>query len=169
MKNLIVIASFFLAFSLSAQDSAVSALDTINIKTARLIGLTALLPDVDGMGIYASKKNEIINISKLNTNLATGIGRIAFASVAGLNVWENDGAGIQLSIGSRGIDPNRTSNFNTRQNFYNISADQLEKTRHARSQLEIDKLFSGAHIPIRDVELGKQHDGTRLQSFALLL
>ena len=125
MKNLIVIASFFLAFSLSAQDSAVSALDTINIKTARLIGLTALLPDVDGMGIYASKKNEIINISKLNTNLATGIGRIAFASVAGLNVWENDGAGIQLSIGSRGLDPNRTSNFNTRQNFYDISADPL--------------------------------------------
>ena len=47
-----------------------------------------------------------------------------------------------------------------------ISADQLEKTRHARSQLEIDKLFSDAHIPIRDVGLGKQHDGTRLQSFA---
>jgi LysR family cys regulon transcriptional activator len=47
-----------------------------------------------------------------------------------------------------------------------ISADQLEKTRHARSQIEIDKLFSDAHIPIRDVDLGKQQEGTRLQSFA---
>ena len=31
----------------------------------------------------------------------------------------------QLSIGARGLDPNRTSNFNTRQNGYDISADAL--------------------------------------------
>ena len=30
-----------------------------------------------------------------------------------------------------------------------ISADQLEKTRHARSQDDIDKLFNGAELPIR--------------------
>jgi Fe(3+) dicitrate transport protein len=33
--------------------------------------------------------------------------------------------GLQLSIGGRGLDPNRTSNFNTRQNGYDISADVL--------------------------------------------
>jgi Fe(3+) dicitrate transport protein len=32
---------------------------------------------------------------------------------------------LQLSIGGRGLDPNRTSNFNTRQNGYDISADVL--------------------------------------------
>ena len=42
-----------------------------------------------------------------------------------LNVWESDGAGIQLGIGARGLSPNRTSNFNTRQNGYDISADAL--------------------------------------------
>lgn len=47
-----------------------------------------------------------------------------------------------------------------------ISADQLEKTRHARTQVEIDKLFSDAHIPIRDVELNTEQGGTRLQSIA---
>jgi len=73
-----------------------------------------------------TKKNEIIKCKKsLIQTSATGIGRIAFASIPGLNIWENDGAGIQLSIGSRGLDPNRTSNFNTRQNYYDISADPL--------------------------------------------
>ena len=31
-----------------------------------------------------------------------------------------------------------------------ITADQLEKTRHARTQDDIDKLFSGAKLPVRD-------------------
>jgi LysR family cys regulon transcriptional activator len=30
-----------------------------------------------------------------------------------------------------------------------ITADQLEKTRHVRSQADIDKLFSGARLPLR--------------------
>ncbi|MFC7670651.1 hypothetical protein ACFQT0_27180 [Hymenobacter humi] len=45
--------------------------------------------------------------------------------MAGLNIWENDQGGLQLSIGGRGLDPNRTSNFNVRQNNYDISADAL--------------------------------------------
>ena len=43
----------------------------------------------------------------------------------GLNIFQNDDAGLQLNIGGRGLDPNRTSNFNTRQNGYDISADVL--------------------------------------------
>ena len=30
-----------------------------------------------------------------------------------------------------------------------ISSDQLEKTRHVRSQADIDKLFKGARLPVR--------------------
>ena len=47
------------------------------------------------------------------------------AQISGLNIYQNDDAGIQLNIGGRGLDPNRTSNFNTRQNGYDISADVL--------------------------------------------
>ena len=124
------IIGFILSIALSASvyaqmDTNFNRLDTVNIKSLKLRKLNDMLSDIDGMGIYASKKNEVINIKKLNSNLATGIGRIAFASIPGLNIWENDGAGIQLSIGSRGLDPNRTSNFNTRQNYYDISADPL--------------------------------------------
>ncbi len=47
-----------------------------------------------------------------------------------------------------------------------ITADQLEKTRHVRSQLEIDKLFTDAHIPTRNSEMISKTSGTRLQSIA---
>jgi Fe(3+) dicitrate transport protein len=47
------------------------------------------------------------------------------AKVAGLNIWESDGAGLQLGIGARGLSPNRSSHFNLRQNGYDIAADAL--------------------------------------------
>ncbi len=83
------------------------------------------LRNVDGMGIYAAKKSEVIQLDQAVANLATNNARQVYKGIAGLNIWENDGAGLQLSIGARGLDPNRTSNFNTRQNGYDISADAL--------------------------------------------
>jgi LysR family cys regulon transcriptional activator len=47
-----------------------------------------------------------------------------------------------------------------------ITADQLERTRHVRSQLEIDKLFTGAHIPTINGEMNSKTTDTRLQSIA---
>ena len=83
------------------------------------------LEDVEDMAIYAGKKSEVIILDSLVVNAATNNARQVYARVPGLNIWENEGAGIQLSIGGRGLDPNRTSNFNVRQNGYDISADAL--------------------------------------------
>jgi len=83
------------------------------------------LYQVDGMKIAAGKKTEVIYVDKLTVNKATNNTRQVYAKVAGLNIFENDGSGLQLSIGGRGLDPNRTSNFNVRQNGYDISADAL--------------------------------------------
>lgn len=80
---------------------------------------------VESMGIYEGKKSEVILPEQLVANLATNNARQVYSRVAGLNIWENDGAGLQLSIGGRGLDPNRTANFNVRQNGYDISADAL--------------------------------------------
>ncbi|MBK6265887.1 TonB-dependent receptor [Marivirga sp. S37H4] len=80
---------------------------------------------VEGTLIYEAKKNEVISIDQINGNLATNNARQVFAKVPGLNIWESDGGGLQLGIGGRGLNPNRTSNFNTRQNGYDISADPL--------------------------------------------
>ncbi|WP_346755361.1 TonB-dependent receptor [Splendidivirga corallicola] len=83
------------------------------------------LRSVEGAGIYEAKKSEVIILDEIVANLATNNSRQAYAKVPGLNIWESDGAGLQLGIGARGLDPNRTSNFNVRQNGYDISADAL--------------------------------------------
>ncbi len=83
------------------------------------------LRNVEGVAIYAAKKSEVIELENVLGNLAANNAREVYKGIAGLNIWENDGAGLQLAIGARGLDPNRTSNFNTRQNGYDISADAL--------------------------------------------
>ncbi len=83
------------------------------------------LRQVEGFSIYASKKNELIELDRLTINKAANRSRQVYAKVSGLNIWESDGAGVQLGIGGRGLSPSRNSNFNTRQNGYDISADAL--------------------------------------------
>ena len=83
------------------------------------------LKDVEGTAIYAGKKSEVILVDQSMANLASNNARQIYNQISGLNIYQNDDAGIQLHIGGRGLDPNRTSNFNTRQNEYDISADVL--------------------------------------------
>jgi Fe(3+) dicitrate transport protein len=80
---------------------------------------------VEGTAIYAGKKSEVVRLEKMMGNLAANNSRQIYAQVAGLNIYEGNDGGLQLAIGGRGLDPNRTANFNTRQNGYDISADVL--------------------------------------------
>ena len=83
------------------------------------------LNEFEGTTIFEGKKNEVVLVDQSMANLASNNSRQIYSQVAGLNIFQNDDAGIQLNIGGRGLDPNRTSNFNTRQNGYDISADVL--------------------------------------------
>lgn len=83
------------------------------------------LKDVEETAIYAGKKTEVVLVGRTMANLASNNARQIYSQVAGLNIYQNDDAGLQLNIGGRGLDPNRTANFNTRQNGYDISADVL--------------------------------------------
>ena len=76
------------------------------------------MEDVEGTQIYAGKKNEVILIDVSMANLASNNARQIFNQIPGLNIYQNDDAGLQLNIGGRGLNPNRTANFNTRQNNY---------------------------------------------------
>ena len=80
---------------------------------------------IEGVMITQGKKSEAINVEKMDANKATNLSRQIFAKIPGLNIWESDGAGIQIGLGGRGLNPSRNSNFNTRQNGYDISADAL--------------------------------------------
>ena len=89
------------------------------------IFLLKKMNDFEKTEIYAGKKSEVILVEQSMANLASNISRQIYNQIPGLNIYQNDDAGLQLNIGGRGLDPNRTSNFNTRQNGYDISADVL--------------------------------------------
>jgi Fe(3+) dicitrate transport protein len=82
------------------------------------------MPPIKGVRLNTGT-NSIIELENLSGAKSTGNAREMYAKVPGLNIWENDGAGIQVGIGGRGLSPKRTANFNTRQNGYDISADAL--------------------------------------------
>ncbi|WP_428225492.1 TonB-dependent receptor domain-containing protein [Flavobacterium sp.] len=94
-------------------------------KNRKKIAGIKQLKDVEGTAIYAGKKTEVVQVSNLVANKSTNNARQIYAQVVGLTINESVDGGLQLSIGGRGLDPNRTSNFNTRQNGYDISADVL--------------------------------------------
>jgi len=81
------------------------------------------LPEIVGTSIYAGKKNALIIMDNVKGNAATNTMRQVMAKVPGIHVWESDGSGIQIGIAARGLSPNRSWEFNVRQNGYDISAD----------------------------------------------
>lgn len=96
----------------------------VSQRRESVFGITRLRP-VEGTSIFAGKKNEVVLVDQTVGNLAANNARQVYAQVVGLNIYDNVDAGLQLNIGGRGLDPNRTANFNTRQNGYDISADVL--------------------------------------------
>jgi Fe(3+) dicitrate transport protein len=111
--------AFFLKEEFVHQDEV-----AVQVQKDNSFGISRL-NNVEGTTIYAGKKSEVVYLQDLNANLAANSSRQIFAKVAGINVFENDGSGSTVSFGGRGLNPNRISNFNTRQNGYDISADAL--------------------------------------------
>jgi Fe(3+) dicitrate transport protein len=113
-------------FAQAGDDSIkIKTLEEVRVRARRQSRVSDYLKEVSGLGIYAGKKTEIINIQKIDANKATNQSRQIFNRVPGVHVWESDASGIQLGIAVRGLNPNRTSEFNSRQNGYDISADAL--------------------------------------------
>jgi len=96
----------------------------VSARKEKIFALRSL-KNVEGTAIYAGKKSEVVLIDQITGNLAANAPRQIYSQVVGLNIYENGDAGLQLNIGGRGLDPNRSANFNIRQNNYDISADVL--------------------------------------------
>lgn len=103
----------------------IQSMTEMNVEAKRLANFdVGFLPPIKGVQIYTGT-NAVIELTNQSGAKSTANPRELFAKVPGLNIWESDGAGIQMGIGGRGLSPNRTANFNTRQNGYDISADAL--------------------------------------------
>ena len=88
------------------------------------------IPEIVGTNIYAGKKNALIVLENVQGNLANNTMRQVLAKVPGIHVWESDPSGIQIGIAARGLSPNRSWEFNVRQNGYDIAADPTIKLGH---------------------------------------
>ncbi|MFO0362631.1 MAG: hypothetical protein ACK500_12455, partial [Flavobacteriales bacterium] len=102
--------------------------DTIKTQDLTPIEITAYpsispvsrLPEIQGTIVNAGRKNEVIRPSSTNADLSVNSSRQIFGRVPGISIWENDGSGLQVGIASRGLSPNRSWEFNMRQNGYDM-------------------------------------------------
>ncbi|MDN3583872.1 TonB-dependent receptor family protein [Mucilaginibacter flavus] len=101
-----------------------SVKDTLNLDSVIIKeGRAKHLPNIQGTYIFAGKKTFLVYPDAGKANLATNNARMTLAKIPGFNVWEMDGAGLQLNIGTRGTDPHRSIEMNMRQNGYNTNSD----------------------------------------------
>ncbi|MCX8081349.1 MAG: TonB-dependent receptor [Bacteroidia bacterium] len=126
IKLIVALLFFHLAFSQERKDSLGIKLNEVEVKARpeNDFGISRL-NNIEGVQVNAGKKSEAIYLDQIKANLAANNSRQIFSKVPGINVFENDGSGLNIGIGSRGLNPNRISNFNMRQNGYDISADAL--------------------------------------------
>ncbi|MFD0777597.1 TonB-dependent receptor plug domain-containing protein [Flavobacterium myungsuense] len=127
MKNPFIYFLLLTAFSVSAQETQVQSNDTIkNLKPVYIISKQQSperMPETKDNVLFSGKKNEVLKLSNINGNLTNNNAREIFARIPGVTVWENEGSGLQINVGVRGLSPNRSWELNTRQNGVDISAD----------------------------------------------
>lgn len=73
--------------------------------------------------LFSGKKGEVISLDRLPTNATDKIARQLFAKVPGVFVYDMDGAGNQLNIGIRGLDPHRGWEVNMRKDGIVTNSD----------------------------------------------
>ena len=115
---------------LASGNSVAQSLDTSMVHELRPAEVIAPLPyaaqpmaDTIGALIMAGKRTVIIHPGAQEADLSVNAARQVFAKVPGISVWESDGSGAQLGIAARGLSPNRSWEFNMRQNGHDICAD----------------------------------------------
>lgn len=123
MFFLVLVFPFF-AQAVQQNDS----LPTTYLPDIRVVGKNsksdyAQMPEIVGTNIYAGKKSALIILNNVQGNVSNNNMRQVLAKVPGIHIWESDGSGIQIGIASRGLSPNRSWEFNVRQNGYDIAAD----------------------------------------------
>ena len=120
---ILFLTSFSVAYAQKTDTSKVINLNEVIIKQDHALGGVEQMPQVKDNVIYAGKKSTVIHMDKINADLSTNNSRQVFGKVPGMSIWENDGSGIQTSVATRGLSPNRSWEFNVRQNGYDICSE----------------------------------------------
>ncbi len=133
MLKRIIIAALFIScypavYAQASQEADTTVTDSKNLPDVTVVGRNSKsdiqqMPEIVGTSIYAGKKNSLIVLDNVQGNVVTNTMRQVLAKVPGIHIWESDPSGIQIGIAARGLSPNRSWEFNIRQNGYDIAAD----------------------------------------------
>jgi Fe(3+) dicitrate transport protein len=128
MKYICIIIAFLIAFNSFSQETKQDTIPHKYLKEVTIVGRGSKsdyqqMPEIVGTNIYAGKKNALIVLDNVQGNVVTNNMRQVLAKVPGIHIWESDPSGIQIGIAARGLSPNRSWEFNVRQNGYDIAAD----------------------------------------------
>ncbi|WP_353079335.1 TonB-dependent receptor [Flavobacterium sp.] len=127
MRKVFIIITTLISVVSISQNQKIKSADTIYkiepvvIKTKQQS--PERMPEIKENILFSGKKNEVLRLSNINGNFTTNNAREIFSRVPGVTIWENEGSGIQINVGVRGLSPNRSWELNTRQNGYDISSD----------------------------------------------
>ena len=123
LSNLFLAFSFISAIAQESDSTSVKLLPDITFVGQKSQSDIHQLPQIVGTCIYAGKKSSLVVLDNVQGNVVNNTMRQVLAKVPGIFIWESEGSGIQIGIASRGLSPNRSWEFNVRQNGYDISAD----------------------------------------------
>lgn len=80
---------------------------------------------IDKGSVYRGIKSSVIRVDQDILIPGEVQARSIFTKIPGVNMWESDAAGLQIGIGVRGLNPNRSAHLSVRQNGSPIAADPL--------------------------------------------
>ena len=160
------------------EDSLLMAksLDSVILYSYLNQNIISALPAEQGAYIFSGKKTEMINLAKLPVDVTNKTGRQVFAKVPGVFVYDMDGAGNQVNIATRGLDPHRGWEFNIRKDgiitnsdMYGYPASHYSMPLESIERIELVRgtgsLQYGAQFGGMLNYITKQGDTTRPVSF----
>ena len=125
----------------SFDTSSVKVLDSLTVYSY-IYGYKTYLPELQNGFLNTGKKTEQIFMANTDADLSSKIGRQVFSKIPGVFVYDMDGAGNQINIATRGLDPHRGWDFNIRKDGILTNSDMYGyPASHYSMPLEsIDKI-----------------------------
>lgn len=162
-------------FILLTLDYATDQLKEVKVYAPYSIELQSL-PQEHGQVLLAGKKSEVIQVASLQANITEKTGRQLFSKIPGAFIYDMDGAGNQVNMATRGLDPHRSWEYNVRQNgvmtnsdIYGYPASHYSMPMEAIERIEIIRgaasLYYGAQFGGMINYIVKQPDTTKFFNF----
>ena len=179
MKRIVFIPGLLFSQVVVAQTDSVMkmrSLDSVVVISYLNQNVVRPLAPVQGSYIFSGKKTEMIDLTQIPADITNKTGRQVFAKIPGVFVYDMDGAGNQVNIASRGLDPHRGWEFNNRKDgiitnsdMYGYPASHYSMPLESISRIEIVRgtgsLQYGAQFGGMVNYITRQADSTRPISF----